>query len=504
MLTLLRGPQTRAVAVLLLAVAVLASCSAGTAEEAAPDAGPAATPTPAGTTPEGSAGAALDSEPLQSAVGVDGIRAHLEELQRIADQHGGNRAAGTPGYDASVAYVQDQLTAAGYETTLQEFDISTYEENSPAVVEVEGAGELTPRVDTVTVEFSPPGEATGPLAPVDLQLPPGGSEPTSGCEPEDFAGFPRGAVALLQRGTCTYQEKVAGAEEAGAVAALVFNDGQPGRSGAELASLGEPGAGIPAVSLSFEAGERLAALEGGAARVVTDTVSESYPTSNVIAETPGGDPDQVVMVGGHLDSVPEGPGINDNGTGVATVLEIARAMAAETRANKVRFAFWGGEELGLLGSRHYAEQLSEDDARRIAAYLNFDMVGSPNYTRYVYSSTGAPPGSDVIEQGFHDHFAERDLPVASIDLVGRSDHAALADLGIPVGGLFSGAEMPEENEDVGEPGGLGEPNDACYHQACDTLDNVDDDALDQFSDAAAHMTATLAASTEEIARESRR
>lgn len=475
---------------MLLAAAALAGCTGEDGARVTPGAAarPSATP-------------ALTTEALQAAVGVDGIRAHLEELQRIAAANGGNRAVGTPGYDASADYVMEQLTAAGYTPSRQRFDVHQFEERSPALLEVGAVRPpLRSGMDFSTMEFSPGGDVTGPLAAVDLRLPPDETTSTSGCERGDFAGFPRGAVALMQRGTCPFAGKVRNAEQAGAVAALVFNEGQPGRRALDQGSLGEPGVGIPALSLGFRAGERLAAAEGEPTRVVTDTVSESLPTSNVIAETPGGNADEVVMVGAHLDSVPVGPGINDNGSGVGTVLEIARALAAETPGNKVRFAFWGAEEPGLLGSQHYAETLPAADAERIAAYLNFDMLASPNYTRMVYASEGAPPGSAAIEEVFRDWFAAEELPVDTVDLVGRSDHAALAARGIPVGGLFSGAEDLEETPTAGEPGGLGQPRDGCYHQACDTLENIDPDALDALSDAAAHTVATLAASTEGVER----
>ena len=170
-------------------------------------------------------------------------------------------------------------------------------------------------------------------------------------------------------------------------------------------------------------------------RVFASTVSEMREASNVIADTEEGREDQTV-VGAHLDSVPEGPGINDNGSGSATILEIAEKMSElgiEPR-NRVRFAFWGAEELGLFGSKYYVAQLDERQLGDLAVYLNFDMVASPNYVRFIY-------GSSEVKEVFENFFGSRDLKAETMDLKGRSDHGPFAAEGIPVGGLFSGAEV---------------------------------------------------------------
>lgn len=227
-------------------------------------------------------------------------------------------------------------------------------------------------------------------------------------------------------------------------------------------------------------------------------------------ETARGNPDNVVMTGAHLDSVLEGPGINDNGSGSATNLEIAEQLAkVKNLKNKVRFAWWGAEESGLLGAEHYVADLAEnnpDALGDIALYLNYDMVGSPNFARFIYdgdNSTGegaeGPEGSDAIEQVFSSYFASQRLATAETPFDGRSDYGPFIDNGVPAGGLFTGAEgvkTPEEAKMFG--GTAGEAYDACYHQACDTRANISMAGLDQMSDAAAHAVYVLSRSTKAV------
>ena len=220
---------------------------------------------------------------------------------------------------------------------------------------------------------------------------------TSGCEAADFAGFARGAVALVRRGTCTFQTKVEHAVAAGAVGVVVMNEGTEGRRDAFSGQLNRPAA-IPVVGVPYERGlalNRAAVSDGGATvRLAVDAVTGTRTTHNVLADVPGSSADTVIMVGAHLDSVPEGPGINDNGSGSAAVLEAALTLARDLVAARapVRFAFWGAEERGLIGSRHHVEALSEAERHRIALYINLDMVGSPNFVRFVQGT--AAPGND--------------------------------------------------------------------------------------------------------------
>ena len=438
-----------------------------------------------GTDPAPQPNPDLSSE-LREAVEVEGIMGHARSFQAIAGEHGGNRAAGTPGYDASADYVAKKLHEAGYEVEVQSFEFPGYAVVRDADLDITRATVM--ETDFALMERSGVGEVEARLRPVDAR------GPTSGCESRDFEGFPRGDVALLRRGTCTFQVKASNAEAAGASAAVIFNAGEAG--GEVLrGSLGDPGVGIPVVGTTGSLGEGL--LENGGMPETRVSAAEggSNSSTNVIAESPGGDGDETVMVGAHLDSVPEGPGINDNGSGSATVLEIALRLAeldAQPR-NRVRFAFWGAEEIGLLGSRHYVEGLEEGEIEAISAYLNFDMTGSPNYVNSVYE------GPDEVEDVFGSYFEARDIPTETNSaLDGRSDHGPFQDEGVPTGGLFSGAGgTKNEGQQDAFGGEAGAPFDACYHLACDDIDNLSEESLDTFSDAAAHATAVLAQRPEE-------
>ncbi|MEV4233044.1 M28 family metallopeptidase, partial [Streptomyces bobili] len=210
---------------------------------------------------------------------------------------------------------------------------------------------------------------------------------------------------------------------------------------------------------------------------------------NLIADWPGGDTNQVVMAGSHLDSVSSGAGINDNGTGSAAVLEAALTVARTgyQPTKHLRFAWWGAEELGLVGSRYYVNSLSSANRARISGYLNFDMIGSPNPGYFVYDDDPA------IETTFKDYFAG--IGVATeieTEGDGRSDHAPFKSAGVPVGGLFTGASRAKTAAQVTKWGGTaGQAFDRCYHSSCDTTANVNDTALNRNADALAHAVWTL-------------
>ncbi|KOX44571.1 MULTISPECIES: M28 family metallopeptidase [Streptomyces] len=205
---------------------------------------------------------------------------------------------------------------------------------------------------------------------------------------------------------------------------------------------------------------------------------------NLIADWPGGDANTVVMAGSHLDSVTSGPGINDNGSGSSAVLETALAVARSgyQPAKHLRFAWWGAEELGLVGSRAYVNSLGSAERAKISGYLNFDMIGSPNPGYFVYDD------DPTIEKTFKDYFAGLGIATEiETEGDGRSDHAPFKNAGVPVGGLFSGADYRKTSAQAAKWGGtVGQPFDRCYHSSCDTTANIDDTALDRNSDAIAY------------------
>lgn len=442
----------------------------------------------------------IDSTDLRVALTVPGIREHLAALQRIAATEGGTRAMGTPGYAASVEYVRQRLSAAGYQVSTQRFQVPYFTETAmPALV---GRRAYQPVSEVRTMKYSGSGDVTAPAYGVGLTVPPTPTpSSTSGCDRADFAGMPPGSVALLQRGSCPFGQKARNAQSAGAAAAVIMNEGQPGRTEAVSGTLEGSGVSIPVLSVSYPVGVELAGAGEAPVHVATHVTSGMRDTENVIADGTRGRPDRVIMVGAHLDSVPAGPGINDDGSGTATVLAIAEQLARlpDVPRNRVRFAFWGAEELGLLGSEHYVDELGPDQRADIAAYLNFDMLGSPNFARLVYSRGAGgrdqvvvPPGSDVLTRIFTEYFARRKVPVEPTGFDGRSDYGPFAEAGIPVGGLFSGAEEVKTPQEAAQFGGAaGRALDGCYHQACDTLENINDQALDQLGDAAAHAVFTL-------------
>jgi Zn-dependent M28 family amino/carboxypeptidase len=451
----------------------------------------------------------IDSAALRNAVTVNGILTHERALQRIADQNGGTRASGTPGFTASSAYVASQLRNAGYTVTQQNFTFPFFRElAAPELVQVSPAAAT---YATSTFEFSGSGNVSGRLVPTrDVQIPPASAPAsTSGCEANDFvpASPTVAQIALIQRGTCTFEQKAVNAKAAGYDAAIIFNEGQPGRQELLTGTLSHP-VGIPVVGLNFATGRALYwATKTGpvVTRVTTQTEANlNAQTNNLIAERPGGDASKVLVVGAHLDSVVPGPGINDNGSGTATVLEIAKQLAAlhVTPRQKVRFAFWGAEEPGLIGSQYYVDNLSEVQLGHIWANLNFDMLASPNYVRFVYDGDGSgtgvagPLGSAQIERVFTSYFSGQGMPSRPTAFDGRSDYGAFIDAGIPAGGLFSGAEeIKTPDEAVTYGGTAGQPYDSCYHQACDTVNNLSTKALQELGDAAAHATLTLALTT---------
>lgn len=436
---------------------------------------------------------------LTKAVTVDGVVEHLEAFQEIADDNGGDRAAGRPGYDASVDYVVEQLEAAGYDPTVQEFEFPYFEENSELIRVSPNPRTFVNGTDFLRNTFdsgSPEGTATGPLVPVDLVIPPGAApnSSSSGCDAADFAGFPAGGVALMQRGTCGFAVKALNAQAAGASAVVIMNEGQPGRTGL-LNMIGDAtGLTIPAVFATFAAGADLASTPGATVTVTVDYAAEIRTASNVLAETADGDDDNTVMAGAHLDSVQDGAGIQDNGSGSAALLETAIQMAKVKPTNTVRFAWWGAEEEGLLGSEYYVDQLSEEEAADIALYLNFDMVASPNYMFGIYDGDNSggtaapgfiPEGSAEIEDVFEKYYADRGEPYQDSEFSGRSDYGPFIAVGIPAGGLFTGAEVTKTAAEAELYGGVaGAAYDPCYHEPCDNLtgEGQDEALYDQLSE----------------------
>lgn len=441
-----------------------------------------------------------NADKLARAVTAQGVLKHLGELQKIADANGGNRGAGTSGYEASGAYVEKTLRAAGYTTRRQYFDFTYEHVNATAL------NELSPTARAIAqhpMSYSPATPAGG----VSAQL----VSPTTatGCAASDYAGVTAtGKIALVQRGGCPFGQKATVARSVGAAAAIIYNNADGELNG----TLGEVStAYAPTTGITRAEGEALRAeMAKGAVtvRFVLDKVVETRQTFNVLAETATGRADNVVMLGAHLDSVSDGPGINDNGSGSATLLETAVQLGRANKVNnKVRFAWWAAEELGLVGSTHYVDDLVEHDPSElanIAGYLNFDMVGSPNYMIGVYDANqstyqapvAVPEGSVQLEKLLTDYFDRTHQPWIDTEFSGRSDYQAFIENGIPASGLFTGAEGRKTEAEAKLFGGqAGVAYDVNYHAPGDNLANINADAIRINSGAVAYVTGTLAYDT---------
>lgn len=499
------------------------------------------------------------SDRLVNAVNVHKVRLHQKWFSFLASGDPETRASGTPGYDNSVKYVAWRMKRAGYDVQIQDFDFISYRPLGPSTLSNLSTPPLdyVEDVDYTLMSQTEPGDVSGDVSAVDLDLGPGNAS-SSGCEPEDFAGFPAPpakTIALLQRGACAFQVKAENAAAAGAVGAIIFNQGNTeDRKGLINATLSaEYMGGIPVFFATYDRGVEWAGTAGLQLSMIADVLREEVITSNVIAESRDGDPNNVIVVGGHLDSVIEGPGIQDNGSGSAAILEVGLQLAKRFKVNsrtvvchkskyypdrsirvpnrpkfflawhlkhgdtlgpcegdvafrnKVRFTWWGAEESGLVGSDFYVQNLTDEEREKIALYLNFDMIGSSNYARFVYDGDGSafglegPAGSAAIETLYEQFYEERGLASEPTEISFRSDYAAFFDFDIPFGGLFTGAEGIKTPDQVNLYGGTaGEQYDPCYHLACDTFDNINLDILELNSKAVAHSVITYAVSDTDV------
>ena len=445
----------------------------------------------------------LSQEDLLECVSGEGARQHLDALQDIADDNGGNRAAGTPGYEASVAYVVETLQAAGYDVELDAFDFRYEPLQSLRRTAPEGE-----RYKTGRVEGSGYGTVAGAVVAVDLAL---GEEPwprdpreaTSACEEADFAGLDfsgENDIALVEGGACLSSVKGVNAQTAGAEAMIILiKDGifiEEHLTVDRISLLPDASASnvtIPVVATSIANGVALA--QPGSEAFLEVPEAQRLVQHNVLAELPGSADGQVVMAGAHLDSFLAGPGISDNGSGSAALLETAVQMAGMQPRNSVRFAWWAAEEAGVVGSTAYVDSLTEAELGEIALYLNFDMIASPNPATFFYVGENSeragvgesPMGSAAIEKVFESYYASLNLPFEGTDMGRGSDFLPFKEAGVPVGALFTGAEEIMTKAQAALFGGqAGEPYDHCYHLPCDTIDTIDMEILDANTDAIAY------------------
>jgi hypothetical protein len=396
---------------------------------------------------------------------------HLQALDAVGRRNGGTRAAGTPGGAATEDLVAQRLRAAGWTVRFQRVTFPFFDERRPPVVALPSGRRLAEDRDVRTLAYSSGGTARAPVRVV------GGGRPDAGCRPGDWDGFPRGRIALVRRGVCPFAAKARRAQAAGATAVLVEDREATGDRGPVSGTLGAPGVRIPVVAVDADAAVALARA-GGRIRVRVDAVSERRAARDVLAELAGTDGDRVVMAGAHIDSVPAGPGLNDDGSGTATLLALAARLGSGPRPrDTLRLGFWTAEELGLYGSRAYVRGLPATERRRIRSYVNLDMVGSPNAVLETY-------GSGDTEAALRRALDARGPVPNAGSIGGASDHAAFQRAGIEVGGVFTGASGRVGAASAERFGATaGRPADPCYHRACDTLQNVDRGSVETVADA---------------------
>ncbi|MQY08105.1 M28 family peptidase [Actinomadura macrotermitis] len=451
---------------------------------------------------------------LAKLVTVKDIKRHLLNLQQIADYNGGNRKSGLAGYDVSVKYVVSELKKAGLKPKVQNFPFWVFKQNGPGAFDQVAPAPATykPGTEFGPYEYSGTGDVTAKVFPVDLE---GEQGPTgnSGCEADDFKGMQKGDIALIRRGSCAFVDKANNAVAAGASAVIIYQRIGPDVPVDEPAVYGlDKPAPVPVIGTTYKIGSGLvAAAKAGTLKlhIKTDVTNTPKQIANVIAESRYGRSDNVIVVGAHLDSVEAGPGINDNGSGSSTILALAQKidkLGKKGLKNKVRFAWWGAEESGLVGADYYVKHLSAAEKAKIALNLNFDMTASPNGVRGVYNGSDptAPAGSAAIQKMFNDYYAKRKLPTTPSEFNGRSDYGPFLEAGIPAGGIDTGAEGIKTAEEAKIFGGTaGKPYDACYHAKCDRITNINWHLLDTNADGVAAITQRLALSTLPVNGEAR-
>ncbi|RXW24388.1 hypothetical protein EST38_g1496 [Candolleomyces aberdarensis] len=436
---------------------------------------------------------------LEDSINRRNLLKHAHQFLDFSKLSNNTRAFGSKGHQATLQYIKRLLDQTGaYDIEFEKFTYAYSEATSQLYVD----GESYP---TKGVGYSPSGNITAPLAVVN----------NLGCEASDFPEAVKGQIALVQRGTCQLGLKVAFAGAAGAVGTIIYNniDAEP-ISGTLGAPNRPEGPYVPVAYISGLNGKAFIAsiAEGNevVANIRVQSFVEDRETSNVIATTKTGDRNNLIVAGAHSDSVPAGPGLNDDGSGSMGILEVALRLARYRVKNAVRFIWWSAEEFGLIGSEYHVEHLSDEDRQKVALYLNFDMIASPNSGYFVFDGDGdatdipGPPGSEVIEQLYRAYFDSHNIRTGSAVFGGSSDYQPFVDVGIPSGGLMTGASGTKTAEGAEWWGGVaGVAYDVCYHLACDVVENLNVDVWERNSKAIAHSVASYALSIEGIPREQR-
>jgi Zn-dependent M28 family amino/carboxypeptidase len=457
---------------------------------------------------------------------------HMKAFQTIADNNPSpadfkpSRNSGEPGYKASADYVLQKMQEAGYDAHLQEYTFTYYAYISPPTL-----SEVSPTAHDYALngEWNP-GQSTGEALNAKVQ-PAGGivTPPTttpsssSGCTGADFNGFTQGNIALIQRGTCNFGVKVLNAQAAGASGVIIFNEGNPNRTDVFSGSLQDAAntpiiPTIPVAFTSFAIGQDLLTqYKNGPAPVMNLSIKALVQPNakdwNVIADSKGGDKNHVVVVDAHLDAI-YGAGMLDNASGSATILDIAQKMKNVNPLNKMRFIWFGGEELGLLGSEYYVNNLSSNDLSHIGYDLDADVTATPNYIIGVLDPAAPDFFSRTVPATFPNRVykastVSRDQSVDYFNSIGMNhellspngtDAFSFNEVGVPAGGLLTGQDCCKNQQEVdlfgGHTGNLeGISPSGCVDNAflwCDNLSNNDPRVLTFMSKAFANTVVRMA------------
>ncbi|KAF2810460.1 Zn-dependent exopeptidase [Mytilinidion resinicola] len=438
----------------------------------------------------------VSSEAIQADISSKALLKRAKELFKIAElgideYNHPTRVIGSKGHLATLDYIYSTLASLGSYYTLTNQTFPAVVGNTFEYRLVLGA---TSPNSTQAMSLTPPTADKEPVfGPLVLIA-------NDGCDASDYPANTTNAIALIQRGTCPFGTKSALAGKAGALAAVVYNTAEGSLSG----TLGTPSKHhVATFGISrADALPYMSSLQNGTvidSSAYIDAIVQRIATTNIIAQTTAGDAANCVMLGGHSDSVAEGPGINDDGTGTLTLLEIAAQLAKYDVRNCVRFAWWAGEEEGLLGSDYYVSQLSARENLKIRLFMDYDMLASPNFAYQVYNATNArnPAGSEQLRDLYVEWYAAQGLNYTFIAFDGRSDYDGFIRNGIPGGGIATGAEGVKTAEEKDMFGGSeGEWFDPCYHQLCDGVENCNLGAWEVNARLVAHSVATYARSFE--------
>ncbi|KAK6581644.1 hypothetical protein PZA11_005341 [Diplocarpon coronariae] len=425
----------------------------------------------------------VDSESLRETIQVTTLLAKLEGLQEMTvETNSGSRFIGSTGHAFTLDYIYDKLYRTGYyDITIQDF-LVTYEE---AFLSANGDEYLA-----APFFYSPLGSTTAPLIAVANQ----------GCQEADYPPEVKNKIVIITRGVCAYDRKSTLAKQAGAAGAIIYNifDGDVVLE----AQFNAAGNYVPTVGVSWETGQALLKSLGTANLEIS---TKNVPTKNIIAETRAGDHNNVLMLGAHTDSVRSGPGINDNGSGVIGLLEVALRLSKFRVQNAVRFGFWSAGQLGMLGSTRYVNKLSQPESRKIRLYLDFDTIASPNYVYEVLDGSGltfgrrGAPGSAEVQTLWQDYFKGIKIKTKSVHIGSFGDNLPFFSAGIPIGGLSSGADEIKSHKEFKDHGGrAGEFYDPNHKTSQDRIENINKDVFLQITRAIAHAVATYARTFESL------